>query len=177
MSLPGVTSNGGVTPHTTSQKLHVACENAPTCKKTAKIRSKEEGGWVCKCCQGQTPQNFDRVLAAACLFRDMLSCQTHLSESAMMAQHSDVGRRRRLQKPYHPLRACACPWKLQDSTLDHLVVASLIIGGGSHPAPARLARRGYAWDPHHTGTTPTKATRLGCPHTPRQTSVRRRTTV
>jgi hypothetical protein len=103
----------------------------------------------------------------------MLSCQTHLSESAMMAQHSDVGRRRRLQKPYHPLRACACPWKLQDSTLDHLVVASLIIGGGSHPAPARLDRRGYAWDPHHTGTTPTKATRLGCPHTPRQTSAQK----
>ena len=27
---------------------------------------------LCKCCQGQTPQNFDRVLAAACLYRDML---------------------------------------------------------------------------------------------------------
>ena len=78
---------------------------------------------LCKCWQGQTPQNFDRVLAAACLFRDMLSCQTHLSESAMMAQHSDVGRRRRLQKPYHPLRACACPWKLQELTLDHLRLA------------------------------------------------------
>ena len=74
---------------------------------------------LCKCCQGQTPQNFDRVLAAACLYRDMLSCQTHLSESAMMAQHSDVGRRRRLQKPYQSLRACAYPWKLQDYTLDH----------------------------------------------------------
>ncbi len=49
---------------------------------------------LCKCRQGRTPQNFDRVLAAACLYRDMLSCQTHLSESAMMAQHSDVGRRR-----------------------------------------------------------------------------------
>ena len=23
---------------------------------------------LCKCCQGQTPQNFDRVLAAACLY-------------------------------------------------------------------------------------------------------------
>ena len=75
---------------------------------------------LCKCCQGQTPQNFDRVLAAACLYRDMLSCQTHLSESAMMAQHSDVGRRRRLQKPYQSLRARAYPWKLQDCTLDHL---------------------------------------------------------
>ena len=117
MSLLGVTSNGGVTPHTTSQKLHVVCEQCVNLQETAKIRSKEEGGWVCKCCQGQTPQNFDRVLAAACLYRDMLSCQTHLSESAMMAQHSDVGRRRRLQKPYQSLRACAYPWKLQDYTL------------------------------------------------------------
>ena len=25
---------------------------------------------LCKCCQGQTPQNFDRVLAAACLYRE-----------------------------------------------------------------------------------------------------------
>ena len=35
-------------------------------------------------------------------------------------------------------------------------------------------RRGYpdedAWDPSHTGTKPTKATRLGCPHTPRRVS-------
>eukprot|EP01048_Picozoa_sp_COSAG05_P010547 COSAG05_NODE_935_length_6533_cov_123.704694_1_plen_160_part_00 len=120
MSLLGVTSNGGVTPHTTSQNYTSCAKNASTCKKTAKIRSKEEGGWVCKCCQGQTPQNFERVLAATCLYRDMLSCQTHLSESAMMAQHSDVGRRRRLQKPYQSLRACAYPWKLQDYTLDHL---------------------------------------------------------
>ena len=27
---------------------------------------------LCKCRQGRTPQNFDRVLAAACLYRDML---------------------------------------------------------------------------------------------------------
>ena len=75
---------------------------------------------LCKCCQGQTPQNFDRVLAAACLYRDMLSCQPHLSESAMMAQHSDVGRRRRLQKPYpHYVRA-PTRWPLQEITRDHL---------------------------------------------------------
>ena len=139
-------------------------------QETAKIRSKEEGGWVCKCCQGQTPQNFDRVLAAACLYRDMLSCQTHLSESAMMAQHSDVGRRRRLQKPYHHYVRAPTRWSLQEVTRDHLVVASLCIGGGLHPAPAWLTRRGHAWDPHHTGITPATATRLGCPHTPRRAS-------
>ena len=119
MSLPGVTSNGGVTPHTTSQN-YTSCAKMRQPARKPPRSGQEEGGWVCKCCQGQTPQNFDRVLAAACLYRDMLSCQTHLSESAMMAQHSDVGRRRRLQKPYQSLRARAYPWKLQDCTLDHL---------------------------------------------------------
>ena len=52
---------------------------------------------------------------------------------------------------------------------DPLVVTCLIIGSGLHPAPAKLVRRGYAWGSHHTGITPAKATRLGCPHTPRQT--------
>ena len=52
-------------------------------------------------------------------------------------------------------------WSLQEVTRDHLVVASLCIGGGLHPAPARLTQRGYAWDPHHTGITPATATTEG----------------
>ena len=58
----------------------------------------------------------------------------------MMAQHSDVGRRRRLQKPYHPYVRAPTRWSLQEVTLDHLVVASLRIGGGLHPAGPEPAR-------------------------------------
>ena len=133
MSLPGVTSNGGVTPHTTSQnytsraKMRQPARKPPrsgqkrwglghrkprrrgiqlslfaedwrgrrpspnSLDSTARSDAEESPGSVlaqatcsfcagatraklCKCCQGQTPQNFDRVLAAACLYRDMLIC-------------------------------------------------------------------------------------------------------
>eukprot|EP01048_Picozoa_sp_COSAG05_P015045 COSAG05_NODE_1766_length_4119_cov_3.978856_5_plen_161_part_00 len=153
MSYPGPQVTAASRPTHTAKTTRRVRESA-NLQETAKIRSKEVGGWVCKCRQGRTPQNFDRVLAAACLYRDMLSCQTHLSESAMMAQHSDVGGRRRLQKPYHHHVRAPTRWTLQEITRDHLVVASLCIGDGLHPAPAWLTRRGHAWDPHHTGITP-----------------------
>jgi len=124
VSLLGVTSNGGVTPHPTSQNYTSRATMRQPARKPPRSGQKRRAGGFASVAKGKHRKILTGSWLPLVSNRDMLSCQPHLSESAMMAQHSDVGRRRRLQKPYQSLRACAYPWKLQDYTLDHLCLGS-----------------------------------------------------